>query len=114
MVVISSVRLRGLRPLPPRIADEFHWYCQTRHAIEAGAVGLRTEGESARYLRARRAFSAPRFYSAYRRWLREGEASLLDLSATQFHDAWQREGGIVDTVILRHAYAHLIPLACTA
>lgn len=101
-------------PLPARIGDEFGWYCRMRRALESGAGEPANDGDRARYVRARRAFSAPRFYAAYRRWLRDGDGSLLDLLTTHFHDAWQREDGIVDTVILRHAYAHLIPLACTA
>lgn len=101
-------------PLPPRIGDEFGWYCRSRRALERGAGELANDADKARYVRARRAFSAPRFYAAYRRWLRDGDSSLLDLLTTHFHDAWRRDGGIVDTVILRHAYAHLIPLACTA
>lgn len=101
-------------PLPFRISDEFKWYCQMRQALESTDQEPANDAERARYSRARQAFSAPRFYAAYRRWLREGDGSLADLTTTHFHDARQRDGGILDTVVLRHVYADLIPLARTA
>jgi hypothetical protein len=101
-------------PLPSRIADEFQWYCQMRRAIESDSREPANAAEGARYARARQAFSAPRFYAAYRRWLREGDASLLDLTTSHFHDVGQREGGVMDTLVLSHVYANLIPLARTA
>jgi hypothetical protein len=104
-------------PLPLRVAEEFKWYCHARRSHDENG-GQRTNVASqlldvdpGRYERARRAFSAPFFYAAYRRWLRDGDASLHDLTSSHLHDAYRRPGGIVDVLILPHAYAHLTPIA---
>jgi len=101
-------------PLPLAISEEFRWYCRTRRAAEEGASVPAPEAESERYARARRAFGAPRFFAAYRRWCREGDSSLLALASPTFHDAWHRDGGVVETLVLSHAYGHLTPLARSA
>ena len=51
-------------PLRPTVLDEFRWYCGVRRALEENAEQA---PEPARYERARRAFGAPRFYTAFRR-----------------------------------------------
>lgn len=98
-------------PLPLSLADEFRWYCHTRRTIETGLSTTADEAGRVRYARARRAFSAPRFYLAYRRWCQQGDPSLLDLLYASFHDAWSRDGGVVDTLNLHYTYSHLTPFA---
>src|SRR5205823_3598194 len=62
-------------PLRPAVVDEFQWFCGVRRQLERAEIGSRSV-DSARYARARRAFGAPRFYAAYRRWCREGDGAL--------------------------------------
>lgn len=108
-------------PLPTHIADEFRWYCHARRANEqrphAEVAHDRAgqppdvRGERERYVLARRAFSAPRFYSAYHRWLLEGDASLNDLQSPLFHDAARRHRGVLDVLVLPFTYANLTPFS---
>src|SRR4030095_5809800 len=62
-------------PLRPVVGDELRWCCGVRRELERAGVGP-SSVDSARYARARRAFGAPRFYAAYRRWCREGDGAL--------------------------------------
>jgi hypothetical protein len=60
-------------PLRPAVLDEFRWFCGVRRTLEEG-VAQRVTFDAARYGRARRAFGTPRFFAAYREWLRGGDA----------------------------------------
>jgi hypothetical protein len=99
-------------PLRPAIVDEFRWFCGARRAHEAGArVG---DADPARYARARQAFGAPRFYSVYRRWCREGDGVLNRLLTPAFHDAWRRGSAALEISVLPYVYGEIGPLARTA
>jgi hypothetical protein len=96
-------------PVATHVADEFRWYCHARRANDQAPLAADARGERDRYVLARRAFSAPRFYSAYRRWLIEGDASLVDLQSPLFHDAARRPRGVLDVLVLPFTYGHLTP-----
>jgi hypothetical protein len=92
-------------PVRPAVLDEFRWFCYARRLAE-GSPGQRP-ADAERYARARAAFGAPRFYTAYRRWLRDGDSSLLMLQSPGFHDAANRGDVALESLILPHAYADL-------
>ena len=66
-------------PVALRVADEFRWYCSQRQALEQPNVAL-AEQVRPRYEQARRAFAAPRFADAYRRWRRREMPSTMTCS----------------------------------
>ncbi len=98
-------------PLRLTVLDEFRWYCGVRRASEEGAAH---PPDSARYARARRAFGAPRFYTAFRRWCRDGEGGLQPLLSPIFCDARQRGAVALETWVLPYVYGELGPLAKSA
>jgi hypothetical protein len=99
-------------PLRPAIVDEFRWFCGVRRA-EEGGLGVEAV-DPTRYGRARRAFGAPRFYSVYRRWCRDGDAVLNRLLTPAFHDAWRRGSAALEISVLPYVYGEIGPLARTA
>ena len=100
-------------PLRPAVLEEFRWFCQTRHALEARTGTLAPE-DSARYRTARHAFGAPRFYDAYRRWRQAGDTVFDAFRSPRLHDAWQRGDIRWDIHALPHQYLHLAPVVATA
>jgi hypothetical protein len=100
-------------PVAPSVADEFRWYCSQRRAIEQPNVPF-PEQVRPRYERARRAFSAPRFADAYRRWRHEGNTVDHDLLSPLLREAWQRGDVRVVLDILPHSYLNLARLVSTA
>ena len=100
-------------PLRPVIFEEFRWFCGARRAIEQpSAAALAVDRQ--RYSRARRAFSSPWFYFAYRSWLRQGDSALDRLRSPSLNDAW-RSGAIrLETQVLSHQYLHLASSVETA
>jgi len=100
-------------PVRPSVLDEFRWFCEVRRTAEqrgdrASAVDLE------RYARARRAFGAPRFFSAYRRWRDVGEPALLRLISPTLHDSYQRGTVALDLMVLPHLYGEVGVLVRTA
>jgi hypothetical protein len=100
-------------PLRPAIVDEFRWFCGVRRTLEEG-VAQRLAFDAARYGRARRAFSTPRFFAVYREWLRGGDRALGRLLSPAFSDAWRAGTAAVETLVLPYVYADLSPLVQTA
>ncbi len=100
-------------PLRPAIVDEFGWFCRVRRAQEGGARAVGAVDPD-RYARARRAFGAPRFYSLYRRWCREGDVALNRLLTPAFHDASRRGSAVLEMSVLPYVYGEIGPLARTA
>lgn len=100
-------------PLRPAVLDEFRWFCGVRRTLEQG-VAQRMAFDAARYGRARRAFSTPRFFAAYREWLRGGDASLGRLLSPALSDAWRTGAAALETLVLPYVYADLSPLVQTA
>ena len=70
--------------------------------------------DAARYGRARRAFGTPRFFAAYREWLRGGDAALGRLLSPALSDAWRAGSGTLETLVLPYVYADLSELVQTA
>jgi hypothetical protein len=100
-------------PLRPAVVDEFRWFCGVRRAVEEG-VAQRLAFDAARYGRARRAFSTPRFFAAYREWLRGGDPTLGRLLSPAFSDAWRAGTAALETLVLPYVYADLSPVVQTA
>jgi hypothetical protein len=100
-------------PPRPAVVDEFRWFCGVRRTVEeGGAQGLAFD--AARYGRARRAFSTPRFFAAYREWLRAGDPALGRLVSPAFSDAWRAGTAALETLVLPYVYADLSLLVQTA
>lgn len=100
-------------PLRPAVLDEFRWFCGVRRTLEEG-VAQRLAFDAARYGRARRAFSTPRFFAAYREWLRGGDSSFGRLLSPALSDAWRTGAAALETLVLPYVYADLSPLVQTA
>jgi hypothetical protein len=60
--------------------------------------------------RAAQAFERPRFSRLYRRWLRDGDDALADVSSTVISEALAAGAGRVERLVLPHRYDHLSPL----
>jgi hypothetical protein len=100
-------------PLRPAVLDEFRWFCGVRRTLEEG-VAQRVTFDAARYGRARRAFGPPRFFAAYREWLRGGDAALGRLLSPALSEAWRAGSGALETLVLPYVYADLSELVQTA
>jgi hypothetical protein len=100
-------------PLRQSVVDELQWFCHTRRLLEEQRPG-HSAIDAVRFSRARRAFGAPRFYAAYRRWLHEGDSSLQALMSPAFHDAAVRGAVGLETFTLPHSYAQLSLVIRTA
>ena len=100
-------------PLRPAVLDEFRWFCGVRRTLEEG-VAQRVTFDAARYGRARRAFGTPRFFAAYREWLRGGDPVLGRLLSPALSDAWRAGTAALETLVLPYVYADLSPLVRTA
>lgn len=100
-------------PLRPATIDELRWFCEIRRQLEEGNKANGPIDE-ARFARARRAFGAPLFFAAYRRWKQRGEAAFNDLRSPRLHDAWQRGDARLEVHELQHQYLHLAPAVATA
>ena len=59
-------------------------------------------------------FSTPRFFAAYREWLRAGDPALGRLVSPAFSDAWRAGTAAVETLVLPYVYADLSALVQTA
>jgi hypothetical protein len=101
-------------PLRPGVIDEFRWYCRVRAALERGSGAAPSDTDTSRYVVARRAFGAPRFFAAYRRWRQAGDASLDELLSPRLHDAWIRGDARLEVQVLPYQYHHLAAAAATA
>lgn len=93
-------------PLRPTTRDELHWYFEARRA---GG-----HGHDDRFLRAARAFDAPRFRALYRAWLETGDAIVNATVSPMLADAMARRTGQLECHVLAHRYLHLFPLVATA
>jgi hypothetical protein len=100
-------------PLRPGVLEEFRWFCQRRAALELGARDI-VGADATRYALARRAFAAPRFFAAYRRWRESGDAALDELLSPRLHEAWTRGDGVLEVQVLPYQYQHLAAATATA
>jgi hypothetical protein len=100
-------------PVRLAIVDEFRWYCEARRALEESAPRVISVDQH-RYGRARRAFAAPRFYAAYRAWLKEGGGVFHQLLSALLRDKLQRGQVRIETHILPHRYLNVATTSMTA
>lgn len=101
-------------PVRPGVLDEFRWFCHARQAIEQPSEQTTVPIDQDRYAADRRAFGAPRFYAAFRLWLKEGDGALNDLLSPRLHEAWGRGDIRLEHHVLRHQYQHLAAAVATA
>ena len=57
------------------------------------------------------AYSTPRFVMLYRRWQKHGDVVFEDAASPVLADALANGSGLVECLVLPHAYRHLSPLA---
>jgi hypothetical protein len=96
-----------LTAVPACTFDELRWYFNERRAR---ARGLRSEGDDARYERARRAFRSPRHEGLYRVWLWQGDHVLEQARSLQTQTALASGAGRIEWHVLPYPYRHLSPL----
>jgi hypothetical protein len=104
----SAVREEWDSPLHRRTVEELKWYFEQRRATSSARVRL---GSGERLDRAVQAFERPRFSRLYRRWLRDGDHALADVSSAVISEALATGAGRVECLVLPHRYDHLSPLA---
>jgi hypothetical protein len=92
--------------LRPAAVDELTWYFAQR---EAG-----TGPDSARMLRAQRAFGAPRFRALFRAWRRRGDRALTIAMSPLIADAIARGTGQLECHVVTRQYFHCAPLVGVA
>jgi hypothetical protein len=98
----------------PAVLEEFRWFCEERRARESGHEVARNVAEQSRYQVARRAFGAPRFFEAYRRWRTGDETRVQHLLSSRLYDGVQRGDIRWETSVLPHQYLHLARVVATA
>jgi hypothetical protein len=111
---VAAVEAFLAAPLRPAVMAEFQWFCAARRASEHHRGTAPGGCDAERYAAARRAFGAPRFYEAYRAWLKHGDAALVELQSPHLHDAWKRGEVRVSLNVLPYRYEHLAPAAAIA
>ena len=85
---------------------ELKWYFSHRQkAVETPLDSL----TRAFLKRGSEVFSAPRFSTLYKRWLKRGDAVFNGLSSSAIADAFKAGTARVECVVLPHAYRHLSP-----
>jgi hypothetical protein len=102
----AVVRDEWESPLHARTVEELKWYFEQLQATPNACLGLGTE----RLEKAARAFERPRFYRLRRRWLREGDRALDDVSSALISEALASGAGRLECLVLRDSYNHLSPL----
>jgi hypothetical protein len=100
-------------PVRLAIVEEFKWFCEARRGLEHGSDGAAPIDQH-RYGRARRAFAAPRFYAAYRAWLKEGSAAFHGLLSPLLRDKLARGQVRIEAQLLVHRYLNVATTARTA
>jgi hypothetical protein len=103
----NAVREELTGRLSPHTMSELKWYCQERRATSD--VRARCQAD-ARFWRAHRAFSTPRFQMLFRRWLTDGDAVFELASSSAIEQALARGTGRIESQVLLCSYDHLAPL----
>jgi hypothetical protein len=91
--------------------DELRWYFRERRDRIQSPGAVAADG---RFARAREAFTSARFRALYDAWSRIGERVLDDAVSPILADAVSRGSGRLETHVLPHRYAHLLPMVGTA
>jgi hypothetical protein len=103
----NAVRKELTGRCSPHTMSEFKWYRQERR----GTSDVRARCQSdARFLRAHRAFSSPRFLMLYQRWLTDGDAVFEMASPPAIEQALARGTARIESHVLLCSYDHLSPL----
>jgi hypothetical protein len=102
----AIVREEWESPLHPHTMEELRWYFEQLHTMKNPHFRPAED----RFIRAADAFERPRFQSVYRRWLKDGDRALDDVSSTLIGDALMAGSGRLECVVLPHRYDHLSPL----
>jgi hypothetical protein len=91
--------------------DDLRWYFETRRA-GGNPDAVSDDDERAHRARLRR-FSGLGFSALYALWVARGD-DMFPTVAAQVGDALFREAGIIEPLVLPHAYSHLAPLVGVA
>lgn len=110
---VAAARQELSTPLAPTAIEELRWYFRERRRIASSGHGARS-ADAARYGRASKAFSAPRYQVLYRTWTRVGDRVVSALSSRVLADALERRSGQIECEPLPRPYLHLSPLVGTA
>jgi hypothetical protein len=94
-------------PLQQATIDELKWHFEHRQK----AIGSADSTQTQALLNRAEVFNTPRFTLLYRRWLRHGNTAFETLSSPVLGDALANGTGLVECLVLPHAYRHLSPLA---
>ena len=92
------------------ILDDVRWYFERRRS---GAPDMGLDDEGRRSRAALRQLSGAGFSALYTLWLAHGEAVFTTLSAA-ISGALASDAGVIEPLVLPHAYSHLAPLAGVA
>lgn len=88
------------------------------HAADLPQLAFETAGlQTVRYFpdklsrnaAAKRAFGSPRFFEAYRDWLKRGDVAFASLRSPRLSELWRRGDWRLDILVLPHDYEHLSP-----
>jgi hypothetical protein len=93
-------------PLHAHTVEELKWYFEQLRTTP----NPRFRPSDERFVRAADAFERPRFYPLYRRWLKEGDGALEEVSSMLIGDALAAGVGRVECLVLPYCYDHLSPL----
>ena len=91
--------------------DDLRWYFETRRA-GGNPDAVSDDDERAHRARLRR-FSGLGFSALYPLWVAKGD-DVFPTVAAQVGDALFREAGVIEPLVLPHAYSHLAPLVGVA
>jgi hypothetical protein len=103
----AVVREECESPLHPQTVEELKWYFEQLRTTSSARV---RPGSDERLDRGAQPFERPRFYRLYRRWLRDGDQALADVSSAVMGEALAAGAGRVECLVLPHRYDHLSPL----
>jgi hypothetical protein len=91
--------------------DDLRWYFETRRA-GGNPDAVSDDDERARRARLRR-FSGLGLSALYPLWVAHGD-DVFPTIAARVGDALFREAGVIEPLVLPHAYSHLAPLVGVA
>jgi hypothetical protein len=100
-------------PLRPALLEDLRAWCQARQARDVTTASL-LRTDDARFAKASRAFSAPRFQALYRAWRLYGDRVLDAAASPGLADALQSGTGRIQCTVVPRAYLHLFTLVGTA
>jgi hypothetical protein len=91
-------------------AEELKWYFEQVRSVSHS----HQRPVDDRFIRAADAFLRHRFHALYRRWIKDDDSALDEVSSIAIRDALTFGAGSVESNILPHRYEHLSPIFDTA